>query len=63
MLDIFEGSVGILDAVSGDLLEVYGAYGIGPGLLKNPIDLLLTEGNLAIVTDKGSEKIEVYAIP
>jgi hypothetical protein len=63
VLDIFEGSVGVLDAVSGDLLAVYGAYGIGPGLLKNPIDLLLTEGNLAIVTDKGSEKVEVFAIP
>ena len=63
VLDIFEAKVAIIDAVTGDLLDSYGAYGKGPGLLRVPVDLLLTEGNIAIVTDGGSDEIEVFAIP
>jgi DNA-binding beta-propeller fold protein YncE len=63
VLDIFEAKVGILDAVTGEFIGSYGAYGMGPGLLKAPLDILLTEGNTALVTDSRSAEIEVFAIP
>ena len=63
ILDIFEASVVIMDAATGDLLGSYGAFGSGPGLLKVPVDLLLPGGNTALVTDGGSAEIEVFAIP
>lgn len=63
VLDVFAAQVAILDAVSGDLISKYGTYGKGAGLLRAPVDLLLTNGNTAIVTDAGSDEIEVFAIP
>jgi len=63
VLDIFAARVFIMDVYTGEFLGSYGEYGKGPGLLKNPIDLLLTEGNMAIVTDSGSDTVEVFAIP
>jgi DNA-binding beta-propeller fold protein YncE len=63
ILDIFEAKVAIVDPITGDLLGSYGDYGKGPGLLKVPVDLLLTEGNTALVTDGGSDEVEVFAIP
>jgi hypothetical protein len=62
-LDIFEARVTILDSVSGESLGSYGGYGSDVGLLKAPIDLLLIEGNMALVTDKGRNMVEVFAIP
>jgi DNA-binding beta-propeller fold protein YncE len=63
ILDIFEAKVAIMDVVTGDLLGSYGAYGRGPGLLRVPVDLLLTNENTALVTDGDSDEIEVFAIP
>jgi hypothetical protein len=62
VLDIFSAQVLIMDADTGEFLNLYGEYGNGPGLLKNPIDILISAGNLALVTDRGSDTVEVFAI-
>ena len=63
VLDVFSAQVLIMDADNGEFLSLYGEYGNGPGLLKTPIDLLITAGNSALVTDRGCDSVEVFAIP
>ena len=62
-LDSYEAGVNILDPVSGALIDYYGGYGQGPGLLRIPQDILLSGGGEAIVTDDDSNEVEVFAIP
>jgi len=63
VLDIFEADVAIIDVGTGELVDTYGQYGNGPGQLKNPVDVLLTTDNTALVTDARSDEMEVFAIP
>jgi len=63
VLDIFEGAVSILDPVSGELTSSYGGYGDGAGMLRIPLDVLVTGSGDAIVTDDDSNEVEVFAIP
>jgi DNA-binding beta-propeller fold protein YncE len=63
VLDIFSAQVLIMNADDGEFLDLYGEYGNGVGLLKNPIDILVTAGNSAKVTDSRSDTVEVLAIP
>ncbi len=65
ILDTFAASVLTMDTHTGDFLDSYGEYGkgSGPGLLKNPVDIILTDSNMSLVTDNGSDEIEVFAVP
>ena len=63
ILDTFEGVAVILDASTGELMNLYAGFGEGPGLLRSPVDVLLIEGNRVLVTESGNDEIEVFEIP
>ncbi len=63
VLDLYDAAVYILDPVSGEFLGSYGSYGDGAGLLRVPLDVLITEQGDAIVTDNDSAEMEFFAIP
>lgn len=62
VLDNAAASAVMLDAADGTFLGTYGGYGEGPGFLRVPMDLLVTEPNTAIVTAGDGERIEVFTI-
>ncbi len=63
ILDVFEAAGSILDPVSGAVIASYGFWGDGPGMLRVPMDLLVTGAGQAIVTDSESNEIETFAVP
>jgi DNA-binding beta-propeller fold protein YncE len=63
VLDVFEAAVSILDPVTGQILESYGGWGDASGQLRIPLDVLLSDGGEAIVTDNDSAEMEVFTIP
>jgi hypothetical protein len=71
VLDIFEAAVSILnvswdeetDSYKDEVIASYGGYGHGAGLLRVPLDVLVTGGGDAIVTDDDGKEMEVFAIP
>ena len=62
-LDAFEAAVVILDPVSGAFIESYGSWGDGPGLLRVPMDVLVTDWDQGIVTDGDNNEIEFFDVP
>jgi hypothetical protein len=62
VLDIFNVMVAIIDPQTGAIVGRYGSYGLTDGLLKSPIGLV-ADGNQALVTDGGKNKIEALVIP
>lgn len=60
VLDNFEAVVSILDPVTGEYLGEYGEYGEGPGYLRVPYGLVVTETGEAIVTSGDGHRVVVY---
>ena len=63
VLDNFAASVMIFDPASGAFLDSYGEYGSGAGTLRVPMDVLITQTDMAIVTTGDGDRIEVLTIP
>lgn len=59
-LDNFEAVVSILDPTSGDYLGEYGEYGDGPGFLRMPLGLVISDTDQPIVTSGDGSRIVVY---
>ena len=62
VLDNFAASVHIFDSADGTYLESYGEYGIEPGFLRVPMDVLVNGSNSAIVTAGHGGRIEAFTI-
>jgi hypothetical protein len=63
ILDIYEAAVTIMDPVTGSRVGSYGGWGEAPGKLFAPLDLALTDGGEAIVTDNNTGTVEIFAVP
>ena len=61
VLDNFAASVMMFDPVDGAYLGSYGGY-LGDGLLRVPMDVLISGANMAIVTAGDGDRIEMFAI-
>lgn len=59
-LDNFEAVVSMLDPATGDYLGEYGEYGEGPGFLRMPLGLVISDMDEPIVTSGDGCRIEVY---
>lgn len=51
------------DPATVAFLGQYGEYGDGPGLLRMPMGLVVTDLNLSIVTDGNGSTFEIYQPP
>jgi len=66
VLDNFAASVMMFDPGDGAFLGAYGGYGTDgtePGSLRVPMDVLISDTNMAIVTTGDGDRIEVFTIP
>jgi DNA-binding beta-propeller fold protein YncE len=63
VLDKLSAVATIFDPTDGTFLGSYGSYGTDPGSLKLPMDVLISETNMAIVTAGDGDRIEVFPIP
>lgn len=63
VLDNFGASVMIFDPASGEFQDFYGEYGSEAGTLRVPMDVLITQTDMAIVTTGDGDRIEVLTIP
>lgn len=63
VLDNFAAKVLIFDPGSGEFLGSYGDYGLEDGFLRVPMDVLVSDTDMAIVTSGDGDRIEVYAVP
>ncbi|MDH3903998.1 MAG: NHL repeat-containing protein, partial [Xanthomonadales bacterium] len=60
VLDNFEAVVSILDPLTGDYLGEYGQFGEGPGYLRVPYGLVISEMDQPIVTSGDGARVVVY---
>jgi hypothetical protein len=63
VLDGFDANTVIVDPLTGELIDLYGDWGEGPGLLKVPMDLLVTEWGQAFISDSDNNELEAFVIP
>jgi hypothetical protein len=62
-LDLLQGTILMLDPVSGEFISAYGEYGNGPGFLKLPMDAFVSSTGETIVTSGDGSRIEVLTTP
>jgi hypothetical protein len=60
VLDTFAAAVIVLDPANSDYLTHYGGFGTTSGLLRVPMDVLVTPTDAAIVTPGDGERIEIF---
>jgi hypothetical protein len=60
VLDTFSAAVIVLDPANSDYLTHYGGFGTTTGLLRVPMDVLVTPTDSAIVTPGDGERIEIF---
>ena len=60
VLDNFEATVTMHDPVTGAYLGQYGEYGDGPGLLRMPMGLVITDFDESIVTAGSGNRLEIF---
>jgi len=63
VLDNFNASVVILNPADGAYITSYGGYGTEAGLLAVPLDVRISESNMAIITAGDGDRIEVFVTP
>ncbi len=63
VLDNFSASVVILNPSDGAYINSYGGYGTEAGLLAVPVDVRISESDMAIVTAGDGDRIEVFVTP
>lgn len=62
VLDKSHALIHLVDFITGTRLASYASYGSGPGQLKVPMDITITNANQALVTAGDNGRIEVFAI-
>ena len=62
VLDTFAASVVIFNPVDGTPVNAYGSYGTDAGLLRVPMDVLVSTTDMAIVTAGDGDRIEMFTI-
>jgi hypothetical protein len=62
VLDNFGASIMTFNPVDGEFLGSYGGYGSDTGLLRVPMDVLISTTDMAIVTAGDGDRIEVFEI-
>lgn len=62
VLDNFAASLTIFDPADGSFLGFYGEYGLEAGFLRLPMDVLISETDMAIVTSGDGDRIEVLTV-
>jgi len=60
VLDNFAAAAIVLDPADSTYLSHYGGYGTGSGLLRVPMDVLVTPTGNAIVTTGDADRIEIF---
>lgn len=63
VLDSHAASVMMFNPADGVFLGSYGTYGVGAGFLRLPMDVLVADINMAIVTSGDGGRIEVLTVP
>jgi len=62
VLDTFAAAVIVLDPANSDYLTHYGGFGTTNGLLRVPMDVLVTPADMVIVTPGDGERIEIFTV-
>ncbi len=62
LVEAVAGEVQILDRATGSLVETLGSFGVGPGELWLPLDVIVDENQDAFVTNNRPRRIEVYSL-
>ena len=60
--DTFQGTVKVLDALSGDLLSTVGAFGQGPGHLNAPAGIALDTFGRLYIASANNARLELYGL-
>ena len=63
VLDNFAAAVHIFDPADGTYVESLGGYGSTAGLLRVPMDVVVSTSDMAIVTAGDGDRIEIYSVP
>ena len=63
VLDNFAASVLIFNPTDGAFVNSYGSFGTGAGLLRVPMDVLVSTTDMAMVTAGDGDRIEIFANP
>lgn len=63
VLDNFAAAVMIFNSGDGAYVTAYGGYGLDAGLLRVPMDVAVSSGDMAIVTAGDGSRVEVFAVP
>ena len=63
VLDNFAAAVHIFDPADGTYVESRGGYGSTAGLLRVPMDVVVSTSDMAIVTAGDGDRIEIYSVP
>lgn len=63
VLDNFAASVMIFNPVDGAFVNSYGSYGTDAGLLRVPMDVLVSTTDMAMVTAGDGDRIEIFTTP
>ena len=58
-LDLYTHKILVLDSGTGEVLGDYGDYGVGPGELNLPLDILITKQGKILITNTLNKRIEV----
>lgn len=63
VLDSFAARVMVFNPADGAFVNSYGSYGTGAGLLRVPMDVLVSTTDMAMVTAGDGDRIEIFATP
>ena len=62
VLDNFAAAAIVLDPADSTYLSHYGGYGTSSGLLRVPMDVLVSTSDMAIVTTGDGDRMEIYTV-
>jgi hypothetical protein len=62
VLDLSAATVTVFDPTDGTFLGSYGEYGEGPGFLRIPMDLYISDSNTSVVLTGEADRIETFTI-
>jgi hypothetical protein len=63
VLDSFAAAVIIFDSADRTYVTNYGEYGLSAGKLRVPMDVVVSSGNMAIVTAGDGSRVEMLPVP
>ena len=63
VLDNFAAAVMIFEPSDGTYLNSYGSFGTSAGLLRVPMDVVVSATDMAIITAGDGSRIEIFTVP